>query len=71
MRYTPEGKEERRIALPARKITSLAFGGANYTDIYATSAGGDNRVADRLAGSLFRLNAGISGVPEFFSRVRT
>ena len=38
VRYDPTGKEERRIAFPAKKITSLIFGGPDYTDMYVTGA---------------------------------
>jgi D-xylono/L-arabinono-1,4-lactonase len=70
VRYTPQGTVERRIAIPARKASSLIFGGEDYTDIYVTSAGGDNKVVEgAAAGALFRLNLGIPGVPEFFSRI--
>jgi len=69
-RFTPVGKEERRIAIPARKSSSLIFGGEDLSDIYVTSAGGNNKASEgAAAGSLFRLNVGVRGVPEFFSRI--
>lgn len=70
VRYAPDGTEERRIKFPAKKVASLTFGGENYTDIYAICAGGQNKDTDGAgAGALFRLNLGIRGVPEFFSRI--
>jgi len=70
VRYTPEGVEERRITFPARKVSSLTFGGDDCSDIYVTTAGGDTKEADGPgAGALFRVRAGIRGVPEFLSRV--
>lgn len=70
VRYTPEGQEERRIHFPAKKVSSVIFGGADYTDMYVTTAGGDSKDTDgAAAGSLFRVNVGIRGVPEFYSRV--
>ncbi|MEZ4664674.1 MAG: SMP-30/gluconolactonase/LRE family protein [Caldilineaceae bacterium] len=70
VRYDPSGKEERRIHFPAKKITSLIFGGPDYTDIYVTSAGGDNKAENgEGAGALFHMNLGIRGVPEFTSKV--
>lgn len=70
VRYTPQGAEERRIRLPARKVSSVAFGGEELTDIYVTTAGGHNRVEEGpVAGALFRLNLGIRGLPDFFSRI--
>ncbi|HLF26714.1 MAG TPA: SMP-30/gluconolactonase/LRE family protein [Anaerolineae bacterium] len=70
VRYTPDGREERRVQFPTLKITSLAFGGEDYRDVYVTSAGGDDSAADPAAGALFRLRSPIAGKPEFFSRIR-
>jgi D-xylonolactonase len=70
VRYTPQGNEERRILIPAKKASSVIFGGEGYTDLYVTSAGGENKeVEGTAAGALFRLRPGVSGVPEFFSRI--
>lgn len=71
IRYRPDGTEERRIEFPVKKVSSVTFGGPDYTDIYVTTAGGDQKTTDgELAGALFRLNLGIHGVPEYFSRIR-
>lgn len=70
VRYTPDGREERRIAFPAKKVSSVTFGGPDYTDIYVTTAGGDNKGENGPgAGALFRVRAGVKGVPEFLSRI--
>lgn len=70
VRFTPDGVEERRIQFPAKKVSSVVFGGEDYTDIYVTTAGGDKKATDGPgAGALFRLNLGIRGVPEFPSRI--
>jgi D-xylonolactonase len=72
IRYAPDGVEERRYRFPALKVSSVAFGGDDYADLYLTSAGGDNREQEgRGAGALFRLRTGARGRPEFFSRVST
>ncbi|MDA0745232.1 MAG: SMP-30/gluconolactonase/LRE family protein [bacterium] len=71
VRYTPDGKEERRFQFPAKKVSSLTFGGEDYTDIYITTAGGDNKSEEgEGAGALFKLNLGIRGVEEFSSRIQ-
>jgi D-xylonolactonase len=71
VRYDPDGKEERRVRFPVKKVSSVTFGGPDYTDIYVTTAGGHIRETDgALAGALFHVNLGIKGVPEFLSRVR-
>jgi len=71
-RYTPEGVEEQRIEFPARKVSSVAFGGDDLSDLYITTALTDGTKAQEGAGAgaLFRIRPGIRGVPEFFSRVR-
>jgi sugar lactone lactonase YvrE len=70
VRYTADGTEDRRIAFPAKKVSSVTFGGDDYTDIYVTTAGGTNKDAEGDgAGALFRMNLGIRGVPEFRSAV--
>jgi D-xylonolactonase len=70
-RYTPDGVEERCVKVQAKKVTSIAFGGNDLNELYITTALTDrSRVQEGLgAGALFRLQAGIRGVPEFFSRV--
>lgn len=70
LRYTAEGREQLRIRFPAKKISSVTFGGADYSDMYITTAGGENKPEEGSgAGALFQLNTGIRGVPEFFSRI--
>ena len=70
IRYTPQGIEEQRIRFPAKKVSSVTFGGPDYTDMYVTTAGGQNKAEEGAgAGALFRLNLGIKGVPEFRSRI--
>jgi D-xylonolactonase len=70
VRYAPDGSEERRITFPAKKVSSVTFGGPDYTDMYVTTAGGDKKAEEGPgAGALFRLRLGIQGVPEFRSRL--
>jgi sugar lactone lactonase YvrE len=70
-RYTPEGVEERRLDFPAKKVSSVTFGGDDWSDIYVTTALTENTKAEEGmgAGALFRWQLGIRGLPEFFSRV--
>lgn len=70
VRYNPEGKEVMRVPFPARKVSCVTFGGPDYTDMYVTTAGGNRKETDgQGAGGLYRINLGIRGVPECFSRV--
>ena len=68
-RYTPDGKLERKIEMPVKKVTSVMFGGPNLDILYVTSMAkpplprfpGDGV----LRGSLFAIHGlGIKGVPE-------
>ena len=70
-RYTPEGAEDPRISFRVRKVSSAAFGGPDLSDLYVTTAlsGGDRALEGAGAGGLFRLQPGVRGLPEFFSRV--
>ncbi len=71
VQYDPHGVELQRIAFPAKKVSSVTFGGPDYTEIYVTTAFGHRKETDGPgAGALFRLNLGIQGVPEFFSRIQ-
>jgi len=71
VRYDPDGKEERRVAFPVKKVSSLTFGGDDYADLYVTTAGGQNSPEEgQYAGALFRVRVGRTGIPECFSRIR-
>ena len=70
IRYSPEGEEDRRVHFPALKVSSATFAGEGYADLYATTAGGDDKEAEGTgAGALFRLDSGVDGVAEFVSRI--
>jgi D-xylonolactonase len=72
VRYRPNGTEERRIHLPTPQVTSLSFGGTDYRDLYITTAGGHRRQRyGAAAGALFRVRPGVSGLPDFRSRIPT
>ncbi len=59
----------KKIKLPAKKITTLCFGGRELNDIYINSAGADNLdLNGKLAGALFHINIGIRGKKEYRSR---
>ena len=76
VRYAPDGSVERRIGMPVRNITSVAFGGEKLDEIYVTSMARVKHPAVHgrfakeakpqfLAGGLFRITGlGIRGVAE-------
>ena len=71
VRYAPDGTEERRVEFPAKKVSCVTFGGDDNTDMYVTTAGGNNKAENGAdAGALFRINLGIQGLPEFMSKVQ-
>jgi sugar lactone lactonase YvrE len=63
-RFSPDGRLERSIALPASQITSCAFGGRDFDRLFVTSAA--LGVEDEpLAGALFELDTGTRGVAPY------
>lgn len=69
--YAPDGSELQRIMFPAKKVSSVVFGGPDYRDMYVTTAGGNNKAENGAsAGALYRLRLGVQGVPEFPSKIR-
>ena len=69
--YSPAGEIVQKIEIPAKKVTSVAFGGGGLRDLYVTTAlnGGTTETEGSGAGALFRIpNAG-QGLPEFFSKI--
>ena len=64
-RFSPDGKLERAIRLPASQITNVDFAGPNLDRMFVTSAAeGLDRSKEPLAGSLFEVDAGgIRGLP--------
>ena len=68
--YAPDGTVKRKIELAANKITSVMFGGDDYSELYITSAARDETGPEaRHAGDLFRVKPGVRGRPEFPSRL--
>jgi D-xylonolactonase len=65
-----DGTVEREVELPTKNVTSVIFGGTEYTDAYVTTASYGADEDDEAAGALFRVDFGTAGVPEFRSRVR-
>jgi sugar lactone lactonase YvrE len=62
-RYTPEGTLDAHIRLPVTNPTCPAFGGADLSTLYVTSARHRLAAPGPLDGSLLRLRPGVSGRP--------
>jgi len=74
VRYDPDGRRERRIAVPAKQTSSVAFGGPDLTDIFITSAAQSEKLpvmpagydsdSGVIGGALYHINPGIAGQPQ-------
>ncbi len=67
LRYTPEGKLDRTVPVPARDVTSLCFGGADLCDLYVVSA--DNTDDPDRKGTIFRARSDVAGLPAPLARI--
>jgi sugar lactone lactonase YvrE len=66
-RYTPEGRRDRSLAVPASVVTSLCFAGDDRRDLVVVSA--DNADAPERRGSIFRTRVDVAGAPVHPARV--
>lgn len=63
-RYSPDGELEQVVELPVKKVTACTFGGPNLDELFITTSREGLEPGDQpLAGSLFRADAGVRGVP--------
>ena len=60
VRFTKDGTLAQRIKVPAKTVTSVAFGGPDMCDLYAVTANNDQR---ELKGTVFRTRSEIPGLP--------
>ncbi len=70
-RYSPNGEKILEINFPVKKVSSLTFGGSNYSDIFVTTATNGNSEAEegKGAGGIFQINANIKGKTEYLSNI--
>jgi sugar lactone lactonase YvrE len=68
-RYTPDGRLDTVVRLPARQVTCPAFGGPDLGTLYITTARDGYSEADLLeqphAGDIFACTPGVPGRPPF------
>jgi len=69
VRLSPDGKIDRVIEMPVRKITTCTFGGADLTTLFVTTASVDDAPGERLAGGLFAIQCEVRGQAENRFRV--
>ncbi len=64
-RFTPSGRLDRSLEVPVKKPTMCAFGGANLDTLFVTSIRPGGNLDDQpLAGGVFALQPGVSGIAE-------
>jgi sugar lactone lactonase YvrE len=63
-RYTPDGALDRVISLPVRRPTACAFGGADLTDLYITTACTGLEAPSPLSGSVLVVPGAGKGVEQ-------
>jgi sugar lactone lactonase YvrE len=61
-RYTAEGGLDAVIELPTPQVTACTFGGRDLDELFITTSA-DDREGDPVAGSLFRADVGVRGLP--------
>jgi len=66
VRFKSDGTLDRRVKIPAKKVTSLVFGGKDLQDLYVVSA--DNSEDTSRQGTIFRTRSDIPGLPVPSSR---
>jgi sugar lactone lactonase YvrE len=68
-RFTPDGRLDTVVRLPARQVTSAAFGGPDLGTLYITTAWEGLTAADLAeqphAGDIFACTPGVTGRPPF------
>ena len=68
VRFAPDGRVDRVVEVDAPLVTSCAFGGDNLDTLYVTTAryelSADTLKKHPLAGGLFAINAGVSGIAD-------
>jgi gluconolactonase len=66
-RYTPDGRIDRWVEVPAQRVTSLCFGGADRRDLYVVTA--DNTETPPRQGTIFHTRSDVAGLPAPLARV--
>lgn len=69
VRVAPDGTIDRIIEMPVSNITTCDFGGDDLRTLFITTASAELDHHERLAGSLFTLDADVAGLPAFRYRL--
>ena len=70
-KYEPNGEKVLEVNLPVKKVSSLTFGGKNYSDIFVTTATNGNLQEEEGegAGGVFQITSKTKGKPEYLSNI--
>ncbi len=66
-KLNPQGELIGEVPVPAKAVTSVAFGGPDYDELYIVTA--DNLDDAAKGGSIFRAHPGVAGVPTPLAQV--
>ena len=66
-KLSPTGELIDEIPVPAKAVTSVAFGGPDHDEMYIVTA--DNLDDENRRGSIFRTRPGVTGVPTPLARI--
>ena len=70
LKINPAGEIVDRIAFPVRKVSSVTFGGPNLDKAYVTTASTEGRELEGAgAGGVFKVELGVTGLPEAMSGI--
>jgi sugar lactone lactonase YvrE len=61
VKLDPTGAVIGEVPVPAKMVTSVAFGGPDHDELYVVTA--DNLDEPAKGGSIFRCRPGVAGVP--------
>ena len=64
VRIAPDGAIDQVIDLPVTNVTTCTFGGPDLRTVYVTTGNAGAPEGERLAGSLFRFDSSVAGLPE-------
>lgn len=64
LRVSPSGQVVEAVAMPVANVTTCTFGGPALRTLFVTTASRPGSAGDRLAGSLFRIETDVPGLPE-------
>jgi sugar lactone lactonase YvrE len=64
LRFTPDGRLDRKIGLPMAKPSMCSFGGPDLATLVVTSIGAGQPVDDSWAGATVALRPGVAGIAE-------